>query len=82
MQRFLQWSSVCSPAVPVVFCHEGQDPDNGETLVILHADVTIDKLLQGQMRSESLECSVKKMEDWFDSRTYYEMAVVVTLSAK
>ena len=82
LQRFLQWSSVCSPAIPVVFCREGQDPDNGETLVILHADVTIDKLLQGQMRSESLECSVKKMEDWFDSRTYYEMAVVVTLSAK
>ena len=81
LQRFLQWSSVCSPAIPVVFCREGQDPDNGETLVILHADVTIDKLLQGQMRSESLECSVKKMEDWFESKTYNEVAVVVTLSA-
>ena len=81
IQRFLQWSSVCSPAVPVVFCGEGQDPDDGETLVILNADVTIDELLQGKMRGEGLECDVKKMEDWFDSRTYYEVAVVVTLSA-
>ena len=81
IQRFLQWSSVCSPAVPVVFRGEGQDPDDGETLVILKADVTIDELLQGKMRGEGLECNVKKMEDWFDSRTYYEVAVVVTLSA-
>ena len=64
LQRFLQWSSVCSPAIPVVFCREGQDPDNGETLVILHADVTIDKLLQGKMRKISKKngtyCGKKK----------------------
>ena len=69
MQRFLQWSSVCSPAVPVVFCGEGQDPDHGETLVIFNADITINELLQRKMRDENLECDVKKMEDRFESKT-------------
>ena len=80
IQRLVQWSSVFSPAAPVVFCGEGQDPDHGETLVIFNADVTIDELLQGKMRGEGLECDMKKMEDWFYSRRYYEVAVVVTLS--
>ena len=51
-----------------------------ETVVIINADITINELLQRKMRDENLECDVKKMEDWFDSRTYYEVAVVVTLS--
>ena len=70
-----------SPAVSIVFRGESQDPDNSETLVIINADITIYELLQGKMRGEGLECDVKKMEDWFDSRTFYEVAVVVTLSA-
>ena len=81
MQRFLQWSSVCSPTVPVVIRGESQDPDNSETLVIINAYITIYELLQGKMRGEGLQCNVKKMEDWFDSRTNYEVAMVVTLSA-
>ena len=81
MQRFLQWSSVCSPAVPVVFRGESQDPDNSETLVIINTDITIYDLLQRKMRDKNLECDVKNMEDWFEGKTYNEMAVVVTLSA-
>ena len=72
---------MCSPGVPVVFHGESQDPDNSETLVIINADITINELLQRKMRDENLECNVKKMEDWFEGKTYNEMAVVVTLSA-
>ena len=60
---------------------ESQDPDNSKTLVIINADITIYELLQGKMRDENLECDVKKMEDWFEGKTYNEVAMVVTLSA-
>ena len=68
---------MCSSAVPVVFRGESQDPGNSETIVIINADITIYELLQGKMRDDNLERDVKKMEDWFEGKTYNEMAKVV-----